>query len=335
MKKVLIDKNLKQYKANLHCHSTNSDGKLSPAQLKEAYMQRGYSVIAFTDHEHIIDNSALCDKDFVAITGCELSIKEFPKLSTLKSTAMKVAHLNLYAKDPHNNDTPFYSSVADHFINDRIKDQIFYTCEDKERVYGKDGINEIIDTCNKKGFLVCYNHPVWSLENARDYLNYKNLWAVEIYNHGAYQSGLCEYSPNIIDDFAREGQNLCPLANNDNHNYKALDHISSDSFGGFNYIVAKELTYDSIIEAMENRNIYASLGPQILSLIIEDGVAKIEYKGGVQAAMNTCGRRAKRVFNDTYAEFEVLESDKYLRFTVTDKYGKSALTPAYFVKDIL
>ena len=38
------------YKANLHCHTTHSDGKLTPSQTREAYQAQGYSVVAFTDH---------------------------------------------------------------------------------------------------------------------------------------------------------------------------------------------------------------------------------------------------------------------------------------------
>ena len=41
MKKYLISPEKKQYKANMHSHSTFSDGKLTVEQLKEAYMERG------------------------------------------------------------------------------------------------------------------------------------------------------------------------------------------------------------------------------------------------------------------------------------------------------
>ena len=55
--RILLDENKNFYKANLHCHSTNSDGRATPEKLKEEYMKRGYSAIAFTDHEHIIKNT--------------------------------------------------------------------------------------------------------------------------------------------------------------------------------------------------------------------------------------------------------------------------------------
>ena len=42
------------YKTNLHCHTNVSDGRLSPAEVKELYMAHGYSIVAYTDHEVLI-----------------------------------------------------------------------------------------------------------------------------------------------------------------------------------------------------------------------------------------------------------------------------------------
>ena len=50
MKKDLLPASGNFHKANLHCHSTVSDGALTPEALKELYTKNGYSVIAFTDH---------------------------------------------------------------------------------------------------------------------------------------------------------------------------------------------------------------------------------------------------------------------------------------------
>ena len=48
MRRVLIDDRLNFYKGNMHCHSTLSDGALSPEELKDAYKNKGYSFIAMT-----------------------------------------------------------------------------------------------------------------------------------------------------------------------------------------------------------------------------------------------------------------------------------------------
>jgi hypothetical protein len=48
--------------------------------------------VAFTDHEHVIDNSHLTDENFLAINGCEVAIKEFEKQAgKLRLTDMTTA----------------------------------------------------------------------------------------------------------------------------------------------------------------------------------------------------------------------------------------------------
>ena len=330
MKKILIDRNKNFYKANLHCHSTKSDGNMTVEELKAHYKANGYSIIAFTDHEHLIDNSHLNDEDFLAITACEIAIKQFPDQSTLKNWAMKVCHLNLYAKDAHNIDTPCYSSVADHFLNDEICDLVVHTCGEYQRKYSPEGMREIIDICREKGFLVAYNHPRWSLENARDYLEYKGLWAVEIYNNECNVTGLYEYDINVYDDFLRDGERIACTATDDNHSIKS-------ACGGWTVINADKLDYASIIDAMEKHNLYASTGPVIHELYIEDNTATLTFEKGAYAVMLTDGRRVKRKDatnpdgeNTVTFTFNP-EKENYIRFDIVDERGRRANTCAYFV----
>ena len=71
MKKSLFQSNGKFYKANLHGHSTYSDGQNTVDELKEIYQKQGYQVMAVTDHDVMIDNSHLTDGNFLALTGLE------------------------------------------------------------------------------------------------------------------------------------------------------------------------------------------------------------------------------------------------------------------------
>jgi predicted metal-dependent phosphoesterase TrpH len=41
------------YRANLHAHTTKSDGNLSPEKCVEFYRNAGYQVLAITDHDHV------------------------------------------------------------------------------------------------------------------------------------------------------------------------------------------------------------------------------------------------------------------------------------------
>ena len=67
------------HKANLHCHTTISDGELTPEEIKEAYKGQGYSILALAAYE-----TELCD--FETGPGC------WPDLKTY--------HLNLFDTDP-------------------------------------------------------------------------------------------------------------------------------------------------------------------------------------------------------------------------------------------
>ncbi len=59
------------YKANLHTHTTTSDGGASPAETAEAYRQAGYHVLALTDHNRTNDVRGLSRRNFLVISGME------------------------------------------------------------------------------------------------------------------------------------------------------------------------------------------------------------------------------------------------------------------------
>ena len=69
----------KFYKANLHCHTVISDGKLTKEQIKEEYQKRGYSIVAFTDHRTYGYHPELTDENFIALAGIEVDVSENPE----------------------------------------------------------------------------------------------------------------------------------------------------------------------------------------------------------------------------------------------------------------
>lgn len=332
MKKILLKKNKNFYKMNTHCHSTKSDGKQTVEELKEIYKAHGYSIVAFTDHEHLVDNSHLNDEDFLAITACEVAIKEFENLSTLVKRDMKVCHLNFFAKDPKNIDTPCYNNVYDHYIKEDMEDPVVHSCGEYKRIYSHEGISEIIETANKRGFLVSYNHPRWSLENATDYLGYKGLWAVEIYNYSCVKEGLCDYDIDVYDDLLRSGQRLACVAGDDNHKIE-------NTCGGYIMVNADRLEYKSVIDALESHRFYTSTGPVIKELYVENNKVYLTFEKGCKAFLTNNGRRTEKYIaedseKENTAVFEILPEDKYIRFTVLDENGKFAHTNAYFTEEI-
>ena len=323
--KVFLDSSKNFYKANLHCHSVYSDGKLTVEELKKRYKEKGYSIVAFTDHEHLIDNTRLDDEDFLTITSCEIAIKEFPTVSTGVNQNMKVVHLNFYAKDPHNIKTPCYSSLFDTRVNDYNRDLIWQSEVNFDRVYSGKGVCEIIDIANKEGFLVSYNHPTWSLESALDYAHYNNLFAVEIYNHSCMRNGLHD-DETAFDTMLRLGKKIYCTACDDNHNSTGEFLPLDDSFGGWVMINADKLEYTTVMNALENGDFYASTGAEIFDITYDEGVVsvktgkakKITYIARSRRSMSVCAGEGE--FVDS-AKFPVKEQDGYFRIRVESEKG--------------
>ena len=328
--KILLDSNKPFYKANLHCHSTYSDGANTVEEIKDEFKKRGYSIVAFTDHEHLIDNSRLDDENFLTITSCEVAFKQFPEQSTLKNFDMRVCHLNLYALDQHNVVTPCYSSVYDHYIKDGLEKNIRHEGE-FERVYSAEGINEVIRIAKEKGFIVTYNHPTWSLENATHYLGYQGMFAVEIYNTSCYRPGARVDDEHVFDDFLRDNRKIFCVCADDNHSFKS-------AFGGWVWINAEKLEYKTIMNALQKGDFYASTGPQIFSLTQDGMEVEIQTSPCKTIGVVTHGRRTPAKHAEegqtlTSARFTLRPEDRYFRIRVTDEYGHTAYTQAYPVEE--
>lgn len=85
----------------------------------------------------------------------------------------------------------------------------------------------------------------------------------------------------------------------------------------------------------EKGNFYASQGPEIYNLWVEDGKIHIDCYEAAEIRFNTGVRHSKRVTGIlTSAEFEVKPEDIYMRVTVVDSNGKIANTNAYFTDEL-
>ena len=70
-----ISRSDRQFRANLHAHTTLSDGCMTPEASVEAYRNRGYQILALTDHEAPYDHTDLSQKDFLLLTAYEAYIR--------------------------------------------------------------------------------------------------------------------------------------------------------------------------------------------------------------------------------------------------------------------
>ena len=339
MKKYLLPKGGKFYKANLHCHSNISDGKLSPEQIKEAYVAQGYSVVAFTDHDIMIPHPELADENFIPLTGFEVELNEKDKPWKLTKTC----HICFIALDPDNVIQPCFDESCLFGNAPNYKHLVKFDENEPPfiRRHTHESVNEIMQRCRDKGFFVTYNHPKWSLENYPDYIGYKNMHAMEIVNYACFNEGYIEYNPEVYDDLLKTGLRIFATATDDNHNNAPFESRYSDSFGGFTMIHAEKLDYKSITDSLLKGNFYASMGPEIHELWYEDGKVTVICSDAVKIQLDS-SCRARRVMypnhpNQTVnmATFPISQNDTYFRITVTDKEGKHACTNAFFLDEIL
>ena len=253
MEKHLLPHVQKYFKTCLHTHSTISDGRLTPAEVKEYYKAHGYSILSLTDHNIVADHSCMNEDDFLMLTGAEYNINGF---TPLESHA-KTYHLNCIAKKP--------DILWQPFAAEKYKDEVLPYLEKAEvenmpRVYDIDAINAIIARANEKGHLVMYNHPIWSLQDYTDYAPLKGLWGMELCNYSSIICGFPdEQNAMVYRDLMNLHGNIFPLGADDAHSTR-------DACGAWIMVGAEKLEYDSVITALEKGDFYASTGPEIHSL---------------------------------------------------------------------
>ncbi len=334
MKQYLLPGSGNFYKANLHCHSTVSDGKWTPEEIKKNYMEQGYSIVAYTDHDVMIPHHELTDGDFLALTGYEMEINA-PK-NPERPREHKTCHLCYIAlskEEPYQVCWHREKYLIGHGKEYADLVKFDESLPDYEREHTHECINDMIKKGREGGFFVTYNHPVWSLEDYSDYIGYEGMNAMEICNFGCVAAGYLDYNPRVYDDILMSGKRIYCIATDDNHN------VIEDSFGGFTVIKAENLEYKTITKAMTDGNFYASQGPAIYDLWVEDGRVHITCSDAAEIYLNTGVRKAQRVVAKSgeslnHAEFEIKPEFKYIRLTVVDHAGKPANTNAYFTDTI-
>lgn len=329
MKNCIIPEGGRFYRANLHCHSTNSDGELTPEQIKDIYKAAGYSVVAYSDHNVLIDHSELDDEDFLTLTAVEIDVNKKGE----KSGAFRPCyHINFYPDDQHNTTLPCFNPKYVWGKRTDLRDAQAYVGEpDYKRDY--ENINDLINGFAAHGFMAMVNHPTWSLQTMEDYKNLDttNVFAIEMYNHGCYIAGWDEINCHIYDELLRRGDKLFCTATDDNHNRAPIGTADWDSLGGFVMIKAPELTHKAIYAALKAGNFYASTGPLIEELYIENDRLYVKTSPAAKITLTTAARQARVAYPKT-THTTITEASfgldrtypGYIRVTVTDEKGRMA-----------
>lgn len=328
----LINPNKPQFKANLHCHSTLSDGSKTPEELREMYKSHGYSVLSITDHERPYDHTALTDDSFLMLTGYEVYIR--PDKNADYDIYAPEIHLNLFARDPHNVTYICYNKPYCKYIPRAEHDSLIRAGSEETREYTREYVNKFIRTAKDNGYIVSYNHPYWSMESEADTLATEGCFSFEMVNYNSYVESYLEHNGALYDKMLLAGKRIFCHAADDNHNRLPVGHPACDSFGAFTMIMADSLDYDTVFTAMESGEMYSSMGPVFNEISYADGRLHIECSPVSKIIVYTGSKKPKCVHADaggtvTAADIGIDDEARYVRVSLLDGEGRWADTRGF------
>lgn len=300
MKHLPFDKAGRFWKGNLHTHSTNSDGTLSPEAVCRRYQEAGYDFLALTEHflKHynfpITDTRPMRTEQFTTLLGAELhtGVAEMGEMWHILAVG-----LPLEFEPPH----------------------------------PKESGAEIAQRALATGAYVAMAHPNRCVLTEADACALGPVHAVETYNAGSADENDCADSWSFLEVLLGRGRRYFAHAADDFHNLP----YRRDFGMGWVHVKAERLCPEAILSALKAGYFYSSTGPQIEDIQVIPGeklyvrcssVESIFVTGAVSRAVRTHG------FNLTEAELNISRlNSPYCRVTVRDALGRRAWSnPIWF-----
>lgn len=332
------------YKANLHTHTLISDGTMAPEQVKEAYLERGYSIVAFSDHEVMVPHNDLTDGRFLALTALEVEFKDFFNTEIPKS-CKKVYHLVMIASNPEETYYPWANRAV---VWGHGKDWVQDYCQGEHcRLPEVPNVNQGIADAKEHGFIVTYCHPGWSLNHYPDYCDLKGVDFVEVFNSACHVMGRpADNAEHVFEEFLFLNKPVSPTCSDDSHSLTNLGYAAT-------YIKSDSLTYADVIRSLKCGDTFASTGPKFRDISFDpetcilsvesDPVETISFTTNVRTAKHAGHYESELV---TEADFDLTDyvqemkrmglfDRSYFRVNLFGMGGKRAYSRGYYLRDLL
>lgn len=228
---------LNTYRANLHTHSTLSDGEFSPDRVTELYSKEGYDVMCFTDHRRTSRISEIDPRGMLLLPGAELH--------------------------------PFGGRITiSHLLCVNLPEDFDVSVSQRGSL-GENHMQPTIDAVNAAGGLCYCAHPHWCGFRSEEVAALRGLAGIEVYNTSTRYIGK-SYNMPIWDDILDMGCQLPALAVDDVHH-------AHDLFGGWTEICCEERTPECVVKALKNGDYYSTQGPRFKRLSYHDCVFEAEF----------------------------------------------------------
>ena len=293
------------WRGNLHTHSTNSDGHLTPAETVAWYRDNGYDFVALTDHFvrrfglPITDTRSLRTAGFTTLIGAEMHAPR-TQVGNLWHIVAAGLPVDFAPSEPGETGPQLAARAA------------------------------------ASGAFVIVAHPAYYGLTVSDIETMEAAHALEIFNGAsdlAYEMG---DSGHILDVLISRGRRIDACAADDAH----FEYPEYPDHGlGWVMVRAEENDPEALVRSLRAGHFYSSEGPELHDVAIDGDQVVVSSSPVMKVILSGGGERYEcrygidltqaRVPLDMFrnASFEVDPAvGTYLRITVVDAQGKRAWT---------
>ncbi len=303
IRQAAFEKETKMLKGALHCHTTRSDGKLTPEEVTRLHKEHGYDFLAITDHCRYNFKSYAPDTDILMIPGMEMD----RRMDTREGMCFHTVSIGPTRENG----------------NGFEQDQVFQT----GTVTSQYEYQPIVDMLLEANNMVLYCHPDWSCTPYTSFHHLKGCFGMEVWNSGCVMENGMDSNAYCWDDLLKENIRLWGVATDDGHKYE--HHCK-----GW-VMVAAEKNVASVLEALKNGAFYSTTGPEIYDFWVEDKktvhlkcspVSRVRFITGTRPTGMVQGE------NMTELDYEIYKAEvaHYIRLELTDAQGHMAWTQPIF-----
>ncbi|RIJ50372.1 PHP domain-containing protein [Maribellus luteus] len=284
----------KWYKAALHVHTTNSDGDVDVPTRIQQYRDKGFDIVAITDHRKTNDLSGFSVPGFMALSSIEFHPKTYSGAPTHHFLGLGLPHPYEY-----NNDLP---------------------------------AQEMINDIKSKGAKVFYAHPYWTGHTYEEMTEVNGYLGVEVYNQSCEENDSA-YGNVYWDQMLNKGHVLSGLATDDVHQSsevgKAWTMIKAEKLDESSILDALENGCFYASSGPEIKDF--QLGEDMKIKIECSSVKKIAFR--IDGAGNGRVFHAQEGEDLQSAEWDLSKKKpRWVRCEVSDENGKTAWTNPIFLK---
>jgi len=279
------------FRGNCHTHTVLSDGKETAEALVEAYRKKGYDFLVFTDHDK-------CQDDVTALQRKGFLVINGVELHPPTRSPVGGGH---------------------HIVAIGVE-------KSPPRSFRENGsARSVISWIHRNGGMAIYGHPYWTGHDIENMKEGRAALGVEVFNAVcANMRGLGDSSVHLDQALSR-GFRWTVFATDDVHMKKR------DAFGGWIVVKANTLSRRAVMNAIRKGRFYASTGPEIRSLSLKRGVARIVCSPVRKIVWHSEGPGGTRMASQgkplTTGEFSVKMLGRrynYLRVEIIDAKGRKA-----------